>query len=65
MSSGTVRYSEVYGRTAQASRPLPPAVNLASGPPDGDAKPTVMFLGMGVLLIVLRFLWERGSSSSS
>ena len=60
--AGSVRYSEVYGRTAQASRPLPPAVNTASGPPDSDTRPTTMFLGMIALLVVLRLLWERGDT---
>lgn len=57
--TGTIRHSEVYGRTFGTSRPKPPAVNEASGPPDADAKPAIMFLGMVGLLIVWRFLWEQ------
>ena len=58
--TGTVRYSEVYGRTAQAARPKPPAVNVASGPPDGNVRPATMFLGLIGLLIIVRLIWEQG-----
>ena len=57
--AGTVRYSEVYGRTADASSPRPPAVNEASGPPEADISPALWIAAMIVCLFVARMFYER------
>lgn len=62
--SGTVAYSDLYGSQTPGrdtgTNELQPVAAASGNVPAGVKSPAMFWVGMVVLLVLVRLLWEKG-----
>ncbi len=61
--AGTVTYSDLYGAKTpgrDVSNELQPVAAASGSVPAGAKSPAMFWVGMVAMLVLIRFLWEKG-----